>query len=141
MTLSLATLVNTLNDNPPPFIQQLKGRIQSMDHDTMCAEIDFTISLDFCHSGNIVQGGFVTAMLDAAMSNAVFSALGYLAPLPTLDIHVSFLAPSLAGKFRAEGRVVRMGKSVGFLEGSLYDPAGELTATAVSTAKIIRRKE
>ena len=32
----------------------------------------FTVPLEYCHSGDVVQGGFVTAMLDAAyVSRAV----------------------------------------------------------------------
>jgi acyl-coenzyme A thioesterase PaaI-like protein len=53
---------------------------------------------------------------------------------------VSFLAPSLAGKFRAEGRVLQLGKSIAFLEASLFNAEGELTATSTSTAKIVMAK-
>ena len=115
----------------------MSGQIVTADRTQKTATASFEIPLDFCHSGNMVQGGFVTAMLDATMSHAAFAAIGDVCQVPTLEIKVSFIAPSLAGKFIAEGRVVKLGKSIGFLEGCLYNPAGELTATATSTAKII----
>jgi acyl-coenzyme A thioesterase PaaI-like protein len=39
----------------------------------------------------------------------------------------------------AEGRVLRMGRRVAFLEASLFDPAGVVLATASSTALLTTR--
>ena len=133
-------LVQLLNDKLPPCVTVMNGKIVTLDRSQQTATASFEIPLDFCHSGNMVQGGFVTAMLDATMSHAVFVAIGDVCILPTLEIKVSFVAPSLAGKFTAEGRVIKLGKSIAFLEGSLYNPEGELTASASSTARIIRPK-
>jgi uncharacterized protein (TIGR00369 family) len=88
----------------------------------------------------VVQGGFVAAMLDAAMSHAVFTNIENVVALPTLELKVSYLAASLAGSFTAKGKIIRAGKSIVFLEGQLFDEQGELTATASSTAKVILPK-
>lgn len=133
-------LIQLLNDKLPPCVTVMNGKIIALDRSQKTAIASFEIPLGFCHSGNMVQGGFVTAMLDATMSHAVFVAVGDVCIVPTLEIKVSFIAPSLAGKFTAEGRVIKLGKSIAFLEGCLYNPEGELTATASSTAKIIRAK-
>ena len=37
------------------------------------AAIEFMAGAHMCHSGGIVQGGFVTGWIDAAMAHAVFS--------------------------------------------------------------------
>ena len=132
--------IDLLNEHSPPCVKLLGGKTIALDAERETAMMHFDISLDCCHSGNVVQGGFVTAMLDAAMAHAVFGSLGYFTPLPSLEIKVSFLAPALAGEFKAEGRVLRMGKSITFLEASLLDPDDNLIATATSTAKIIRPK-
>lgn len=138
--MSDTSLVQRLNKQLPPCVTVMNGKIVTADRAQQTATASFEIPLEFCHSGNRVQGGFVTAMLDATMSHAAFAAIGDACQVPTLEIKVSFIAPSLAGKFTAEARVVKLGKSIGFLEGSLYNPAGELTATASSTAKIMRPK-
>ena len=134
-------MIDLLNEHSPPCVKTLGGRTIALDAERQCVMMGFDISLDCCHSGNVVQGGFVTGMLDAAMAHAVFGSLGYFTPLPSLEIKVSFIAPALAGQFKAEGRVVRLGKSIAFLEASLLDPDDNLIATATSTAKIIRPKD
>jgi uncharacterized protein (TIGR00369 family) len=133
-------ILKQLNDNLPPCVQVMGGRIVAFDPQQQTVSTSFDIALQFCHSGNVVQGGFVTGMLDATMAHAVFASLGYLCPVPSLEIKVSFVAPSLAGKFTAQGRVVKLGKSIAFLEASLFDSDGELTAVASSTARVIRPK-
>ena len=93
-----------------------------------------------CHSGDIAQGGFITGMLDATMSHAVFAVAGEPIILPTLEIKVSFLEIARAGELVASGTVIRLGKSVAFLEGQLKDLNGKILATASSTARILRKK-
>jgi uncharacterized protein (TIGR00369 family) len=114
------------------------GKVVAIDQAQQTLTMSYVMTLDFCHSGNVVQGGFVTGMLDSAMAHAVFGSLGFICPLPSLEIKVSFLAPSFAGNFTAQGRVIRAGKSIVFLEGTLYDENGDINAIATSTAKIIR---
>jgi uncharacterized protein (TIGR00369 family) len=133
--------LNRLNDHRPPCLDTLGAAVTGMDHVERSATMTFTIPLDFCHSGNVVQGGFVAAMLDAAMSHAVFTNIDDVIALPTLELKISYLRASLAGSFSAKGKIIRAGKSIVFLEGELFDAQGELTATASSTAKVILPKK
>ena len=133
--------IRQLNSGAPPCVQSLGGRVEDYDPERRLIVMSFSMPLDFCHSGNIVQGGFVTGMLDAAMAHAVFMELGMRIALPSLDINVSFLRPTLAGSQRAHGHILRLGRSVAFLEGELFDEEGRLTARATSTARVIRRDE
>ena len=64
--------IEQLNAMAPDFIKLLGGSIIELDMDSQRAIFTFTVPLDYCHSGDVVQGGFVTAMLDAAMSHALF---------------------------------------------------------------------
>lgn len=132
--------IEHLNQNRPACLVSLDGRVESMNPEEKSAVMSFTVPLDFCHSGNVVQGGFVAAMLDAAMSHAVFTHIDNVVALPTLELKVSYLAASLAGSFSAKGKIIRAGKSIVFLEGELFNERGELTATASSTAKVILPK-
>ncbi len=130
-------ILTALNNAPPPCMVSLGASILSVSTEDATAELSFDMPLAYCHSGDIVQGGFVTGMLDAAMTMAVFAAQGGVVNLPSLEIKVSFLAPSRAGKFIGKGRILRAGKSIVFLEGELFDEQGVLTATSSSTAKVI----
>lgn len=101
------------------------------------AVMEFTAKPEFCHSGNVVQGGFVTAWIDSAMAHAaVLATEGTLAPA-TLEIKVSFYRAANPGRVRAEGWVERLGRSIAFLEGRLMSVDGEVLATATSTVKLV----
>jgi len=130
-------IVDKLNAHRPACLSSLNASVKEMNREEKSAVMAFTIPLDFCHSGNVVQGGFIAAMLDAAMSHAVFTNIDNVVALPTLELKISYLAASLAGPFTAKGVIVRAGKSIIFLEGKLFNEQGELTATASSTAKLI----
>jgi uncharacterized protein (TIGR00369 family) len=94
----------------------------------------FTVRREYCHTnGTIAQGGFITAWLDAAMAHAVIHETGHAQTVFSLEIKVSFYEKVGPGEGRVEGRVIRRGKRVAFLEASLYNPAGQLAAEATST--------
>ena len=52
-------------------------RIVLMDAEAGKAVIEYMAGLHMCHSGGVVQGGFTTGWLDAAMAHAVIAAMGY----------------------------------------------------------------
>jgi uncharacterized protein (TIGR00369 family) len=131
--------VARLNAHLPNFIDMLGGRISTADAPGRSCSMDFDISRDFCHSVDIVQGGFVTAMLDAAMTHAIFAADTDVVNVSSLEIKTNYLEPTRAGCLRAVGSVVKSGYKIAFMEGHLYDDEGLLTATASTVAKLVRR--
>ena len=129
-----------LNAHLPPFMALLHGRVASINTETGSATLSFNVSEQYCHSGDIVQGGFITAMLDAAMSHAVFAFDDSVATLSSLEISTRYLEITRAGPLTAEGRIVRLSYKTAFLDGQLYDTDRNLLATTHSVAKIIRKK-
>jgi uncharacterized protein (TIGR00369 family) len=130
-------LVAALNNHRPAIIRTLGGVIVDVDEGLCVMEYD--IGEELCHSTNIVQGGIITAMLDATMSHAVLANNRDVTGLASLEIKVSFLEPSLAGRFTCRGSIRRAGYKISFLEGELYNADGVLTATSSHTAKLTRR--
>jgi acyl-CoA thioesterase len=97
----------------------------------------FEAGMHMCHSGGVVQGGFVTGWLDAAMAHAFFS-LGQPGLVPmSLEIKVSFFAPARPGLVFAEGWIERQGKSTCFAEAQLKDSHGNVIAKATSTMRLV----
>lgn len=92
-----------------------------------------------CHSGGVVQGGFVTGWIDAAMAHAAIALAGEGVVPMTLELKVSFFAPARPGPVFAEGWAVKHGKRTAFYEGALKDGAGNLIAKASSTLAMIDR--
>jgi uncharacterized protein (TIGR00369 family) len=114
------------------------GSILEMQVEEGRAALAYTARSEFCHNGGVVQGGFITGWIDAAMAHAVIARTGGAAWPATLEIKVSFLRPVLPGnEVRAEGWIERQGSSIVFLGGRLLDAAGEVLATGTSTAKLL----
>jgi len=82
------------------------------------------------HFGDI-QGGFAAAMLDVPISAAVFVKVGQW--LPTVELKCSFLRPARIGICDGEGRVLRAGRHIVFVEGRLWGADGELAVHATAT--------
>ena len=92
---------------------------------------------EFTNPAGFIQGGFLAAMLDDTMGPAMFIMGEGKVFTPTIDLHVSFIAPAKPGPIIGEGQVVQAGKSVAFLEGRLTDASGALLARATATARLV----
>jgi uncharacterized protein (TIGR00369 family) len=84
-----------------------------------------------------IQGGFLCAMLDEAMSVACMVASGMTHVAPTAEMKTSFLRPAFPGALRGVGRVIKLGKTLAFTEGELFDTEGRLLAKASGTATLV----
>ncbi len=115
----------------------LKGLL-AHDAKNRSVRLAYEVRPDFCHSnGRIAQGGFVTAWLDHAMASAVVHDSGGEFNIASLEIKVSFLEAVSPGAVIAEGRVIRRGKRVAFLEARLFDTNERLLATASSSGLLV----
>jgi acyl-CoA thioesterase len=125
----------------PPSLGQSLGIESVIDHgESGKAILRCRATMAMCHSGGIVQGGFVTGWIDAAMAHVVMAQTGYtLSPL-SLEIKISFLKAASPGVVIAEAWVEKLGRSTGFLEGRLLDEAGEVLAKGTSTVKLVPAK-
>lgn len=81
-----------------------------------------------------MHGGFIMAMLDECMGVSAIVKSGMTRLFPTAELKTSFLRPVPMGRVLGEGRVVRMGASVAFIEGELRTPAGVVLARATATS-------
>lgn len=114
------------------------GQLIEQDPETGRSIMEYTARPDFCHSGGVVQGGFVTGWIDSAMARAAIASTKNEKSMTTLEIKISFLKAAIAGKkYRAEGWVVRAGKNVMFMEGRLLDQDGKLIAKGSATGQWI----
>ncbi len=80
-----------------------------------------------------VHGGILCDLADAAMGIAFASTLGEGESFTTLELKINFLKPLWTARLRAEGRVVKRGKTVGLVECDVLDETGSLVARASST--------
>ncbi|WP_374284637.1 PaaI family thioesterase [Novosphingobium sp.] len=103
------------------------------------ATLEYSARPEMCHSGGVVQGGFVTGWIDAAMAHAAIAANGPDVTPMTLELKVSFFAPVRPGLVIAEGWVERAGRKTCFYEGHLKDENGKVLAKATTTMMLADR--
>ena len=103
------------------------------------SRIEYLAGTHMCHSGGVVQGGFVTGWVDAAMAHAAIAMGGPDVVPMTLEIKVSFFAPTRPGPVFAEAWVEKRGRSTNFFEGRLTDSNGKILAKASSTLTLADR--
>lgn len=129
-------------DHPVPNIATaLKAKTTLIDEHNKTLQVEFDINERFTNPTGHIQGGILTAALDAVMGPCNGMVLEDDQFAPTLNINVSFIKPALPGKFTGKARVVRQGMSICFLAGELYNENNELIATATATAKVINLSE
>ena len=136
--MNKAETIERLNNHEFTFLRMLNAKVIDISAEEMTCTMEFNISKDFCHSVDVIQGGFVTAMLDAVSSHAAFALADNISNVSSLEIKTNFLEPSRAGHIKAVGKIIKLGYKIAFMEAQLYNSKGDLTATASTVGKIIR---
>jgi uncharacterized protein (TIGR00369 family) len=90
------------------------------------------------HAGGVVCGQSLMALADTAMVLAISARLGRFEPMTTVTLTSHFLRPIREGDAVAEGRILRMGRSLAFGEVLIYaeggiDPAVQVASTYALT--------
>ncbi len=117
----------------PPCTETVGMRLVHVDQKQLTACYTFEAKRDFANPTGAIQGGFIAAMLDEAMSATAIIASNVTMNAPTLEMKVSFLRPLFVGSATAEARILKWGKSTCFIEADLFDPNGNLVARASAT--------
>ena len=114
------------------------GQQRVVSHEPGRAVIEYLAGMHMCHSGGVVQGGFICGWIDAAMAHAAMAGDSDMTPM-SLELKVSFFAPARPGLIVAEGWIERRGKSTCFAEGRLLNAAGDVLAKGTSTIRLVPR--
>jgi len=85
-----------------------------------------------------LHGGILCDIADAAMGMAFASTLGPEESFTTVELKINFFRPVWEARLRAEGRVVRRGRTIGYVECEITDEDGSLVAKASSTCMALR---
>ena len=120
----------------PPVAKLLGWKLIEIDRSKKSIELEFVATGDFLNPSGTVQGGILCAMLDDTLGPAVFAATDFKQQGRTIDLHTHFVRPAFPGKIRAKGQVTRLGKTVAFMEGQLFNSDGKLLARATGSAML-----
>lgn len=133
-------LIAAIEAQRPPAWDLLNGGIVGYDERLRRVTMEWTAATRHCHSvpehprGGIVQGGIVAGWLDAAMASACQIEAPSGTSVASLEIKVTFILAAHPGIYRSYGTIVRIGRTIAFLEAELYDGEDRLIAKATSTA-------
>lgn len=135
MALNDDDLKARMNRFVPPTAAILGQEILEIDSAAGRVKMKFQ-PIEACRNpmGN-VQGGIVVAMLDDAAAFAAIIKSGKRIGIPTIELKTSFFAPAKAGMpLYAEGRCLKLGKRIAFMEADLFDEEGTLLARLTTSA-------
>jgi uncharacterized protein (TIGR00369 family) len=101
-----------------------------------------TPSEQFANPSGVMQGGFVAAFADSAMSTAAVTNLrDRKAYVANTELKISFLkAVAIGERLTCTARVIGGGQRVAFVEAEVTDSSGTLLAKASSTYLLTPRE-
>ena len=135
MPLSDADLVERMNRRMPPTSALLGMSVVAVDQAAGTVRLQFLPKPEFCNPMGNVQGGFIVAMLDDAAALAAIVKSGTRITVPTIELKASFFGPAkLGAPLFAEGRCVKLGRRIAFMEADLTDAGGTLLARLTTSA-------
>jgi uncharacterized protein (TIGR00369 family) len=82
-----------------------------------------------------LHGGVIAFALDVSMGHLLRRTVGRAGI--TLEMKTQYLRPALSGRIRAEGRFLKRGRTVNYLESRMTDEGGRLLAVATSTWQLL----
>jgi uncharacterized protein (TIGR00369 family) len=85
-----------------------------------------------------LHGGILCDIADAAMGIAFASTLAPKESFTTVELKINFFRPVWEAQLRAEGTVVRRGRTIGYVECTITDEENRLVAKAASTCMVLR---
>ena len=85
-----------------------------------------------------LHGGILCDIADAAMGIAFASTLAPDESFTTIELKINFFRPVWEAALKAEGKVVKRGSSVGYVECEITDEKGRQVAKAASTCMVLR---
>ena len=141
-----------------PFDPDFENRIhESFQHQRMMGtmgaelalvqpgEVHITAPYDsrFTQQDGFLHAGTVTTLVDSACGYAAYSFMPADTRVLSVEFKVNLLSPAQGESFRAEGRVIKPGKTLTVCEGKLYaldDDKEKLVAVMQATMICVRQE-
>lgn len=96
----------------------------------------------FTQQDGFLHAGVVTTLMDTACGYAAFTLMPAASRVLSVEFKVNLLSPARGDRFRAEGRVIKAGRTITVCEGKLFSMQGEEeTLCAIMQATMICIRE
>ena len=115
-------------------INTLNGKIAHISPGELHIEAPFDER--FTQQDGFLHAGIVTTLVDSACGYAAYTLMPENSRVLSVEFKVNFLNPAQGERFRAEGRVIKSGKTISVCEGRFFaiqDGQEKLTAMMQAT--------
>lgn len=117
----------------------LGARLERLEPGAVDIGFDWASGLTQQHG--FIHAGMLSAALDSACGYAAFSLMPSDAAVLTIEFKINLLAPARGERFRAEGRVLKPGRTITVCEGRAFaiaDGIEKLVATMGCTLMCVQ---
>jgi uncharacterized protein (TIGR00369 family) len=136
-TVARAAFAEALRTHRPEFgaffLARLFGLDISYTDDACIVEVPVRDFM-FNPQGSL-HGGVIAFALDVSMGHLIKRTVGR--PGITLEMKTQYLRPATTGMVRCEGRFLKRGRTINYLESRMTDGEGKLLAVATSTWQLL----
>ncbi len=105
------------------------------DQKDVC-RIEFDVNEMLMNPQGTLHGGVIATVMDISMGHLVNRIAG---PGATIEMKIQFMRPVSAGRASCEGRFLRRGRNLSFMESRFCGPDGKLAGLATATWKTPER--
>ena len=121
--------------NESPYFSLLSMKIKDLQWGTCLMEVELA-EKHLQPFGN-VHGGAIASLVDATAFGAVFPQVERGKGLTTVEMKLNYLAPVQKGKLVAQGRCIKMGRTLALGEASVTNGEGTLIAHGTVTMMVV----
>jgi uncharacterized protein (TIGR00369 family) len=121
--------------NESPYFSLLSMEIKDLQWGTCLMEIELG-EKHLQPFGN-VHGGAIASLVDATAFWAVFPQVDRGKGLTTVEMKLNYLAPVQKGKLVAQGRCIKLGRTLALGEASVTNGEGTLVAHGTTTMMVV----
>jgi len=89
---------------------------------------------------DVIHGGAIATVLDAAMGWAAYTVLGDNENFATADLQIQFVRGAKVGLLKTRGSVVRRTRALAFCEAEMRDGEDRIVARGSATCSIFKRQ-
>jgi len=124
-----------LHVNQCPYFSLLSMEIKDLQWGTCLLEVK--LGKKHLQPFGKVHGGAIASVVDAAAFWAAFPQVEKGKGLTTVEMKLNYLAPAQKGKLVAQGRCIRMGKTLALGETQVRNGEGVLVAHGIATMMVV----
>jgi uncharacterized protein (TIGR00369 family) len=121
--------------NRSPYFSLLSMEIRDLQWGTCLLEVQ--LGEKHLQPFGYVHGGAIASVVDAAAFWAVFPQVGKGVGLTTVEMKVNYLAPAQKGKLVAQGRCIKVGRTLALGETYVRNGEGTLIAHGTATMMVV----